>query len=177
MSSQVSLRPIEEADLPLLLRFVYDRSVAGEFEWFGFRVPRAKELQRRWPEDGLLGPDDGFLAVALEDGSCAGWVNWRKSGHFGNLEFGISLFAEHRGHGVGTEAQRQLIEHLFGTTTAYRLSAITEVDNFPEQKALERVGFRREGVQRGLHFRAGLWRDGVMYGLLRTDSSEDSPRS
>lgn len=87
----------------------------------------------------------------------------------GNFEIGIGLLPEHRGRGVGTEAQRQLVGYLFATTTANRLQAGTEVDNLAEQRALERVGFRREGVQRGLHFRAGRWRDGVMYGLLRAD--------
>lgn len=61
------------------------------------------------------------------------------------------------------------MEYLFATTPAYRLQAGTEVDNLAEQKALERVGFRKEGVQRGLHFRAGHWRDFVMYGLTRDD--------
>jgi len=177
VSNQVSLRPIEEVDLPLISRFQYDRSATGEFEWFGFRMPRAKELERRWHEDGLLGADGAYLVVALEDGSCAGLVNWRQAGHFGNFEIGISLFPEHRGKGVGTEAQRQLVEYLFGTTTANRIQAGTEIDNVAEQRALERVGFRREGVQRGMHFRSGSWRDSVMYGLLRTDWSEDSPRS
>jgi RimJ/RimL family protein N-acetyltransferase len=170
----VSLRPVEEADLPLVSRFLHDHAVTGEFEWFGFRVQTAKELERRWHEDGLLGADDGYLVLALEDGSCAGWLNWRNAGHFGNFEIGISLFPEHRGNGFGTEAQRQLVEYLFGTTTAHRIQAGTEVDNIAEQRALERVGFRREGVQRGVHFRDGSWRDGVMYGLLRTDSPNDS---
>ena len=58
---------------------------------------------------------------------------------------------------------------MFNTTTANRLQAGTEVDNLAEQRALERAGFRREGVQRGLYFRAGAWRDSVMYGLLRDE--------
>lgn len=87
----------------------------------------------------------------------------------GNFEIGIALFAEHRGHGIGPEAQRQLVTYLLSTTTANRLQAGTDVDNIAEQRALERVGFRREGVQRGLYFREGEWRDSVMYGLLRED--------
>jgi RimJ/RimL family protein N-acetyltransferase len=86
-----------------------------------------------------------------------------------NFEIGIALFPDHRGHGIGTQAQRQLVSYLFDTTTANRLQAGTELDNVAEQRSLERVGFRREGVQRGLYFRAGAWRDSVMYGLLRAD--------
>jgi RimJ/RimL family protein N-acetyltransferase len=96
-------------------------------------------------------------------------VNWRRTGKFGHFEIGAVLFPEHRGHGIGTEAQRQLVEYLFATTTAHRLQAGTEVDNLAEQRALERVGFEREGVLRATHFRAGQWRDGVIYGMLRGD--------
>ncbi|MGH3733570.1 MAG: GNAT family N-acetyltransferase [Acidimicrobiales bacterium] len=50
---------------------------------------------------------------------------------------------------MGTEAQRHLVDYLFRTTTAHRLEAATEMDNLAEQRALEKVGFRREGVMRG----------------------------
>jgi len=98
-------------------------------------------------------------------------VTWRSLGSSENLEIGIALFPEYRGRGIGTEAQSQVVHYLFSTTTAHRLQAGTEVDNVAEQRALERVGFRREGVQRGLYFRDGLWRDSIMYGLLRDDPS------
>jgi len=41
--------------------------------------------------------------------------------------------------------------------------------NIAEQRALEKAGFTREGVMRGIGWRGGSWRDGVMYSLLRTD--------
>lgn len=170
----VRLRPIEESELADLVRFMWDPDACGEFQWFGFRVATAREVVRRWHDDGLLGDGPCFLAVGLEDGGCAGWVTWRRLGTSENFEVGIALFPGHRGRGIGTEAQLQLVDYLFSTTTAHRLQAGTEVDNVAEQRALERVGFRREGVQRGLNFRAGFWRDGVMYGLLREDLRDSS---
>lgn len=159
---------MEEHELDQLVRLLWDPEAPGEHQWFGFRMDKARDIERRWREDGLIGRDASFLAVGLEDGRCAGWVTWRPVVS-GNFEIGMALFAEHRGHGIGTEAHRHLVEYLFGTTTANRLQAGTEVDNLAEQRALERAGFRREGVQRGLYFRAGAWRDSVMYGLLRDD--------
>ena len=111
--------------------------------------------------------------VALADGTLAGIVSWRtiKAGgpDGGSLEIGILLFPEHRGRGLGTAAQRQLVDYLFATTLANRLQAITDVGNLAEQRALERIGFRREGVLRGLAFIEGRWRDGVLYAQLRGD--------
>lgn len=166
------LRPIRELDLTELQRFYSDPVAAGEFQWFGFRPAKVVELQRRWAEDGLVSAESGHLAVGLSDGSLAGEVDWRAVGGTGNFEIGIWLFPEHRARGIGSEAQRQLVEYLFATTPANRLQAGTEVDNIAEQRALERVGFRREGVARGVHYRDGHWRDGVMYGLLRGDRTD-----
>jgi GNAT superfamily N-acetyltransferase len=96
------------------------------------------------------------LAVTLADGTLAGFVSWRtiKAGgpDGGCLEIGALLFPEQRGRGLGTVAQRLLVEYLFATTPANRLQAITDVENRAEQHVLERIGFRREGVMRGLAF-------------------------
>lgn len=167
MGGELRLRPIEQSDLALLARFEWDPLATGEFQWFGFQMDKVRKLERRWHDDGLIGDESSYLAVEVGDGSCAGLVDWRRIGRFGNCEIGIALLPEHRGHGIGTEAQRQLVDYLFSTTTAHRLQAGTESDNIAEQKSLERVGFQREGVSRQLVFRAGRWRDSVMYGLLR----------
>jgi RimJ/RimL family protein N-acetyltransferase len=167
----VRLRPIEEADLDTLRRFDTDPSARGPYLSSGFRSPHAR--RRRWEEDGWLGADSGQLAVALPDGALAGIVAWRsiKTGgpKAGCLEIGALLFPEHRGQGRGTAAQRLLVEYLFATTLANRLQAITNVENIAEQRALERAGFRREGIMRGLAFDGGRWHDGVLYARLRAD--------
>ena len=172
MPSDVCLRPVNEADLALLIRFQSDPEAVGEFQWFGFRMDKVRELQRRWREDGLIGGESSSLAVVIGDDTCAGVVDWRPVGRFGTQEIGIALVPEYRGRGIGTEAQRQLVDYLLATTTAHRIQAGTELDNIAEQKALEKVGFTREGVNRGVHFRAGRWRDSVMYGLVRDDGRE-----
>lgn len=169
MGDPVTLRPIQESELRELLRSFWDATVQSEYQWFGYRMAKAHDLERRWAEDGLVGGDSSFLAVGLEDGGCAGDVNWRAVGESGSYEIGIFLFPEYRGRGIGTEAQRLLVDYLFATTPVHRIQAGTEVDNIAEQKALERVGFQREGVARGLYFRDGRWRDSVLYGLLRDD--------
>ena len=64
-------------------------------------------------------------------------------------------------------AQRMLVDYLFKFTVAHRLEALTDAANVAERKALERVGFQREGVLREVAFRHGSWRDAVIYALLR----------
>ena len=175
MAGSVRLRLVSEAELAQLVRLFSDPSVPGEYQWFGFRPARALELERRWHDDRLISEESSNLAVEDAEGTCAGWVGWRRVPPSA-LEIGVALFPEHRGRGIGTEAQRQLVDYLFATTPVHRIQAGTEAGNVAEQRALERVGFRREGVQRGLYFRDGEWRDSVMYGLLRDDVQSPPPR-
>ena len=51
-----------------------------------------------------------------------------------------------------------------------RIEAHTDVENIAEQRALEKAGFTREGVLRGVVFRDGRWRDSLSYAVLRDDA-------
>ncbi len=85
------------------------------------------------------------------------------------LNVGISLFREHRGQGYGTAAQAALADYLLQTTRMERLEAATDVENIAEQRSLEKAGFHREGILRHAQFRAGAWRDIVLFSRLRHD--------
>jgi GNAT superfamily N-acetyltransferase len=50
-------------------------------------------------------------------------------------EIGAALLPEHRGRGLGTAAQRLLVDHLFRFTTVHRLEAGTDAGNVAEQKS------------------------------------------
>ena len=107
------------------------------------------------------------------DGTLIGIASWKVVGRGGSpgacFEIGLALLPEYRGQGLGTAAQRLLVDHLFRFTTVHRLEAGTDAENVAEQKALERIGFTREGVLREVAFRDGTWRDTVIYALLRDD--------
>lgn len=167
----MALRPVCEDDLPLLYQLTSDPAVAGEHEWYGWRDPR--QFPRQWAENGLLTDDSGILIVAA-GGQRLGFVSWHKvpTGHTSYCwEVGIALAPQARGQGYGTKAQRVLVEYLFANTTANRIQASTEISNVGEQRALEKAGFSREGVMRGTVFRAGSWRDGVLYSILRHEAA------
>ncbi|MFH8382622.1 GNAT family N-acetyltransferase [Kitasatospora sp. NPDC018058] len=165
----IFLRPIAEADLPEFGRLVNDPEAMGEFQWFGWQDP--DRFRRRWAENGLLGEDQWIFAVVVGDEFC-GFVAARRKGVRPAAPYwsiGIQLAPQARGRGIGTQAQRLLVDYLFTHTPVMRVEADTDLGNLAEQRALEKIGFTREGVQRSVTFRAGEWRDAVMYGLLRTD--------
>jgi RimJ/RimL family protein N-acetyltransferase len=173
---EIRLRPFGEPDLVLCDRSVNDPDFAGPFEWNGFGV--TEDYRNRWQEDRLLGASPYHLVVALtEDDTAVGWVNWQDTARAGPgvWEIGVLITPEMRGRGVGSTAQSRLVDYLFATTPAHRIWAGTEVENIAEQGALERCGFRQEGLLRGHHFRDGQWRDSYIYGLIRSDNA-DRPR-
>ncbi len=169
MDDPVALRPVRDDDLPILQKLTQDPEATGEFGWFGWFDPR--RWRRGWEENGLIGPDGGTLMVVRGD-EPLGLVNWRRHQSTPAAycwEMGIALLPEARGHGYGTQAHRLLVRYLFAHTTVHRIEAETEVDNIAEQRALEKAGFTREGVMRGIGWREGAWRDGVTYSIIRTD--------
>lgn len=188
MTNGIRLRPILEADLPLLTRIYSDPVDASEFGFFGYRNP---DHMRKAFDAGFIGEHGGKLAVVRDyepdevpasgigPGADAGSgdivvgdVGWRRvttGPNSATWNIGIGLRAKERGKGYGTRAQRLLVDYLFSYTQFHRIEAGTETTNIAEQRSLEKVGFTREGVVRGASFRAGKWRDMVTYSILRTD--------
>ena len=166
--SSLRLRPVVEDDLAMIRRFCVEPGLIG-LDWNGFRDPAGPA--RRFAVDGYLGPDDGRLMIEVESGQAAGLVDWR-AGTFArerHWEIGIVLLPEWRGQGIGWRAQVLLCDYLFAHTPAHRIAAATQPENIAEQKSLVKAGFQLEGTVRGAEFRAGRWRDGLLYGRLRTD--------
>ena len=169
MGDEIALRPVGEDDLPVLDALTQDPDKTGEFGRYGWFDPR--RWRRGWDENGLISAEGGTLMVVRGD-ERLGMVNWRRRNTTPASfcwAMGIALLPEARGHGHGTHAHRLLVRYLFAHTTVHRIEAATEVENIAEQKALEKAGFTREGVMRGIGWRDGAWRDGVTYSLLRTD--------
>ena len=167
----IRLRPVAEHDLDMFGRFATEPYLIG-LDWVGFGD--AQEPARRFAADGYLGADDDRrLIVELEqDRAVAGFVSWRSMFFMPTAPFweiGIALLPEWRGRGIGWRAQAMLCDYLFHHTPVQRIQAGTHPENIAEQKSLEKAGFRLEGVVRACEFRAGRWRDGLLYSRLRDD--------
>lgn len=171
----MDLVPASEEDLALLYRLTSDPEATGEHEWFGWQDPHA--FRRRWQDNGLLDEASGVLMVAARD-ERIGFVAWHRRQTARTsfcLSVGIAMAPESRGKGYGTAAQRLLVRYLFAHSQVNRIEAGTEVTNFAEQRALEKAGFTREGIARGVGFQNGRWHDAVIYSVLRAEVDLLSP--
>jgi RimJ/RimL family protein N-acetyltransferase len=176
MTEGMRLRPVRESDLDDLDEMFADPEAIGVFNWGGFADPT--RWRRGFSENGLLSDERSVLMIEL-DGTALGFVSWHKvrTGQISYvLEFGISLWPEHRGKGHGTTAQRLLSRYLFAHDPVNRIQAKTEAGNVAERRALEKAGFTEEAVLREYYFRSGAWRDEVLYRMLRSELPvEDQP--
>lgn len=168
--ADVRLRPVTADDVPLVDAWSASPELAGEFNDFGMPATSVAEAVGR----GVAVDETGGVLVVEAGGAPVGVVSWRVVSHGPNpesraLDLGVHLVPEARGRGVGSRAQRLAAAYLFRTTPVHRVQASTDVANTAEQRALEKAGFRREGVAREAQFRAGAYHDLVLYGVLRTD--------
>lgn len=169
---RVRLREIALDDVELVDAWQADPLVSGEFNDFGGEV---STIRPGVEEGRIIGRGGGMLIVErLADGEPIGTVGWHSVLYGPNdrsraWNIGISLVPEARGNGFGSEAQRQLADYLFATTDANRVEASTDVENLPEQRALEKAGFVREGINRGAQWRAEAHHDLIVYARLRGD--------
>ncbi|HTW21064.1 MAG TPA: GNAT family protein [Mycobacteriales bacterium] len=166
----IRLRRVEAADVEILEAEYASADVAGDLAWFGFSD--AGRVRKRVESGETLRRDQGMLAIVDDEDTVVGAVTWIKvfhgpppNGDCWNM--GIWVAPEHRGKGYGAESQRLAAEYLFQHTLYERVEASTETGNIPEQRALERAGFTREGVIRRGCFRGGEWRDMVLYSKVR----------
>ncbi|HET9138162.1 GNAT family protein, partial [Actinophytocola sp.] len=131
-------------------------------------------------EDPSDRPSPSTLAewwAALLDrdtGEVLGAMVWRALPYGDSLEctawnIGIRLMANARGRGISHLAGRMLASYLLDTTDLDRIEANSEVSNVPGWRGLEKAGFHREGVTRGVSVRGGERRDMLLYSLMRDD--------
>ncbi len=120
------------------------------YEDWGEMAPEARDMaMTRWLVE-LTQPDK--IVVPVGDLSAhAVWYGPTPGSRA--LNIGISIVNEFRGKGIGAIAQRLLADELHNQSIV-RVEAQTDVENFAEQKALEKAGFKYEGTLRRAQGRA-----------------------
>ena len=170
----LTLRHPEPGDARALFEHASDPLVARWFSW----TYESEEDPARWiagrerareagewlewvvvhPEHGVVGVT-GLSEPSLRDrraviGSWLGRAVW--------------------GQGVNDEAKALVARIAFERCGFERLGAYASTENPRSQRALEKLGWRREGTLRAFHRHGDLVRDVHLYSLLRADW-EDSP--
>jgi ribosomal-protein-serine acetyltransferase len=128
----------------------------------------AGKMISAWEQQNTSGR--GFCAAISFDGLLCGVIN-HLTVDWTNRWTALSywLDAAHQGRGIMTACCRALVLHSFKTWKLNRVTIECAVENTRSRAIPERLGFKLEGVVRGVEWLHDRYADHAVYGLLRVD--------
>jgi ribosomal-protein-alanine N-acetyltransferase len=166
-------------------------SIADFEEWAVLRARSRNFLtpwEPKWPADDLTRGafrrrlrryqseirDDHaypFFIFQADEGTLLGGVTVSNiaRGMTQSATIGYWMGEEHAGRGHMEEALKALVPFAFRTLNLHRLEAACLPNNARSIRLLEKLGFQREGLARGLVCINGQWRDHIVFALLNGD--------
>jgi N-acetyltransferase len=134
------------------------------------------EDMKKWVEDILgraqKGTDVAYVVIHLESGRVAGATRYLNIvPQDRGLEIGGTWYGEEfQRTAVNTECKYLLLLHAFETLGAIRVQLKADLRNERSQRAMERIGAKREGVLRNhMILPDGRYRDSVFYSILESE--------
>ena len=166
----LTLRYATREDAPRLLELASDRSVTRWFSW----GPYSTAAEPRAYIDSLAAKRDAgqlldFLVVHREDGPIGVTGLSELSARDRRATVGTWFGRDWWGRGVNAESKALIGALAFDRLGMERLTAWANARNGRSQQALERVGFRREGVLRAWHRHGDAMHDVVVFRMLRAE--------
>lgn len=169
VGEKVYLRPFEPEDLAVIRRQMNDPEVRAQT---GEVMPTSKAAADSWMQRVNQDQSRVWFAVVLKDGD-------RVIGETGLLRMfhpwrttDLSIIIgdpEARGKGYGTETMRLLLDYAFGYLGFHRVSIGVVGFNESALRFYERIGFKREGIQRDGYYYNHRFHDFVMMSILEEE--------
>lgn len=167
----VRLRPMRESDLPGLMEEGGDETTR---RWVNVPIPYT-ETHAREELTQLMGSWDdpaSPLALTITEYSSDGYrgvILLSTERPSGIIEVAYGVHPAARRRGLVTRAIRLVSPWAFQALGAERLEGRTDPENIASQRALERAGFTREGLERGSRSVQGVRKDMICWSLLPSD--------
>ncbi len=166
----LELRPPEARDAPALLALGSDPEVT---RWFSWGPYRGLEEPLAYIEDQVGRRERGeqldLVVVHPEHGPVGVTGLSERHPRDRRAIVGSWLGRAHWGTGLNADAKALVFHLAFRHLGLERLGAYADVRHGRSQRALEKVGFRREGTLRRFHRHDGEAKDVVVFGLLREE--------
>jgi ribosomal-protein-alanine N-acetyltransferase len=97
-------------------------------------------------------------------------------GVFQNAYLGYFVSEQHNGKGFATQAVQLAVAYGFEELALHRVQAAVMLDNPGSMRALEKSGFRREGIARRYLQIDGTWVDHVLFAITTEDPRASTSR-
>jgi RimJ/RimL family protein N-acetyltransferase len=162
-SDDVTLRTIEEEDLPFLRDTINDPAVR---RYLARRGPYNMVQERVFFEE-VVTDEDTLNLLVCADGEPAGTVGLQTlSSPDGSSEIGLFLAETFWGEGIGTAAARVVTDHAFRERGRHRVVARVIEGNDASRRLWETLGYCHEATMREAAFRDGEYVDVHLYAVL-----------
>jgi ribosomal-protein-alanine N-acetyltransferase len=173
----LTLRYAGPEDAPRLFELASDRAVTRWFSWGPYSTVGEPQAYIGTLAEKRAG---GFLLDFVVDHHEAGVIGVtglsELSARNRHATVGTWFGREWWGRGVNAESKALISRLAFDHLGLERLTAWANARNGRSQLALERVGFRREGVLRGWHRHGEQMHDVVVFRLLRAEFAASALR-
>ena len=171
LDSDMTIRPLEEKDLPRLWELVYKEERPEWKKWDAPYYPHASMPYDRFLPTGLkrIGSDD-FWVVEVQ-GVVRGIVSYYWEHEPSRwLEIGIVLHeGDTWGKGLGTRALKLWIGHLFATLPLVRIGFSTWSGNHRMIRVGEKLDMETEARIRKARYYEGMYYDSIRMGMLKEE--------
>jgi diamine N-acetyltransferase len=169
IGERIFLRPFRRDDLPFIQKWSNDaelRRLIGEV------APMSRAEIKKWYKDLLADKDRVWFAIVVKKGDRvigeAGLLRmfrpWR------NTDMTIIIGEKDEwGKGYGTEVGHLLLHYAFRQLGFHRISIGVVGFNKRALKFWERLGFKREGVERDEYYYDNEYSDGIMMSILENE--------
>ena len=166
----LTLRPPAPDDAPALLSLASDAEVTRWFSWGPYTdVAQPAAYIERCAGQRERGEQLDLLVIHHELGPAGITGLSEFSPRDGRCIVGTWLGRDFWGTGVNRESKAMVMRLAFDLLAMHRLGSYSNPANERSTRALEGVGFTREGVLRDWHRHAEAWLDVNVFGLLRKE--------
>lgn len=163
----ITLRAIEETDLPLLLTMINDAEIENSIS--GYTFPLSYKQQKDWFENLSANKNELRVIIDLKNRGAIGTailsdIDWKNR----NAEFHFKIISDEnvRGCGYGTKAAKALLDYAFKQLGLHCIFMNVLDYNKASQRVAEKCGFKKEGILRKRVFKNGDYHDIVSWSLL-----------
>ena len=168
----VRLEPMSETHVPGLAAVGMDDSI---WEHMLYGDVHSEQDIRNWVRDILSRGDLPFTVIDLASGREAGATRYLNiTPEYRGLEIGGTWYGlKFQRTAVNTECKYLLLQYAFETLGCIRVQFKTDKRNERSQRAIERIGAKREGILRNhMILPDGRYRDSVYYSILDSEWPE-----
>lgn len=169
--SHVLLRPMVRSDAPAILDAASDGRL---WELFYTSVPDADGIET-YLDTALAEKGFGrampFVVIEKASGKIIGATRYLRMNEDAlRLEIGATFYAKRTQRtAINSETKLLLLQHAFEVLNCQCVQIRTDAFNFQSQRAIERLGAKKDGILRNHAFLKGRLRDLVVYSIIANE--------